>query len=162
MRRASFALAVVVVLLGPVAPRLVCAEEPSRAAEEIVQARGEIGVTLDRMGGRAHRVRDMLRTARRHSPAAVITCLDESLSRSDVALRNARALGSQSIDAYARGDLEEARSSRHRMVEQEIAQLAAERAAWSCKPLAVGQKPKPEPSKTTVRVEVDPHIAPGS
>jgi hypothetical protein len=124
---------------------------------EMTTARDEIDATLAQMKVVSRRVRDELRDARKHGSSTQVTCLDEALSRADVALRSARTAGDDALAAYARGDLDDARAARHRVAELREHQRIAARDGAACtprKPVIVAMQ------GTTVRVVVDPKIAP--
>lgn len=129
----------------------------SAAADEVPseaeRARSEIEGTIAGMRGRAQWVRGLLRDARRRGTSAQIACLDEALSRADVAVRRARENGDASIAAYADGHVDVAREQRRHVVEHHQAQVAAARDALACAP------PRSVASNaTTVKVDVDPKI----
>jgi hypothetical protein len=112
----------------------------ARAEEEGVErarARLEMDAAVAGMRGRAKWVRDRLREARRRgaSPAtaAEVACLDEALSRSDVAVRRAREHEDVALAAYDRGDLDAARAERAQLAAQNLAQAAVARDALTCR-----------------------------
>jgi hypothetical protein len=124
---------------------------------EVAEARSELGTTLGQMRASALRVRDQLRLARKRGTKLQITCVDEALSRSDVALRRARDLGDEALAAYARNDVEAARMARHQLGKLRDLQRAASADAIKCMPRAA---PLPLASTTTtVKLDVDPRIA---
>jgi hypothetical protein len=129
---------------------------PPPSGEEVAGARREIGATIEQMTATSRRVRDMLRDARRRGTRQQKTCLDETMSRSDVALRNARELGAEALAAYGRGDTDVARDTRRRVAEWREAQRVAVRDGTACAPAA----PKLGTQATTVKVIIDPGIAP--
>lgn len=124
---------------------------------EPAEARAQIEATLAQMRATSLRVRDDLRATRKRGTKLQITCVDEALSRSDVALRRARELGDAIVAAYARDDLDAARAARRRLSELREAQRQAATTAASCAPRVV---PVAVPDTTTVKLRVDPNIAP--
>lgn len=155
---APFALACVVLALAPPA----AAEEPASArerAEERATARADVDGTLGTMSRTALRVRDMLRDTRRNGTKAQIACLDESLSRADVALRRARESGARSLAGYDRGDVELARAERRRVLEWREAQRLAARDASVCVPNPLGGAGLgAKRTATRVTLSVDPTL----
>ncbi len=124
---------------------------------ELSAARAEIDATLAQMKSVSRRVRDSLRDARKRGSAREVTCLDEALSRADVAFRSARSTADDSLAAYARGDLDDARALRRRVAELREHQRIAAKDGAACLP-----PPKPKivaTPGTTVRVVIDPNIA---
>jgi hypothetical protein len=130
------------------------------AQAEVVEARAQIEATVAQMRATTLRVRDQLRTTRTRGTKQQITCVDEALSRSDVALRRARETGDEALAAYMRGDVPTARSARARLVEIKEAQrlAATEGAACTPRPTAVALA---QPGVTTVKLEVDARLPPG-
>jgi hypothetical protein len=129
----------------------------ARDALEIRDARADIGATMAQMRTRSLRVRDQLRATRKHGTKAQITCVDEALSRSDVALRRAREASDEALGAYGRRDLDAARASRRRLMEIHFAQTLAAKDGASCAPARVHVA---NVGATTVKLEIDPKIAP--
>ncbi|MBS2014375.1 MAG: hypothetical protein JST00_15920 [Deltaproteobacteria bacterium] len=127
------------------------AAEPS--PEEIKQARAEIDAVLGEMRATSQRLREQLRAARQKGTRAQITCVDESLSRVDVALRTAKDAAGTSLRAYADKDVWSARDARRRMVEWRDAARIAAREGSSCAVSSIALK-----SGTTVTMSVDPKI----
>ena len=161
MRAASAALAIASVLIFiPLTAHADPATEVTDVtAPEVREARVEVESTLGQMRATSLRVRDQLRTARKRGTKQQITCVDQSLSRSDVALRRARETGDEVLGAYARGDVDGARAARHRLLEIRQAQRLAAAEGTSCTPgAAVAQAPVP--GATTVKLQIDPKIAP--
>ena len=126
-----------------------------REALEVRDARADIGATLGQMRMTSLRVRDQLRTARKRGTRAQISCVDEALSRSDVALRRAREASDAALGAYGRGDLDTARPARRRLMEAYFAQTLAAKDGASCAPSPV----QVAAGTTTVKLEIDPRIA---
>ena len=62
----------------------------SDAPRELREARSDIDATMVQMRATSLRVRDQLRATRKRGTKAQITCVDQALSRSDVAWRRAR------------------------------------------------------------------------
>jgi len=129
------------------------------AGSEVASARSQIDASLAQMRATSLRVRDQLRTARKRGTRAQITCVDEALSRSDVAFRRARELGDETLAAYARSDLDGARASLRRLAELKESQRLAATSATSCGPNQVIPVASAS-SATTVRLEISPTIAP--
>jgi len=125
---------------------------------EVTAARTEMGSVLARMASTSRGARDMLRDARRRGTRSQVTCLDEALSRADVAHRGAREQVGSALVAYARGDLAFARASRARVNDLDEAQRLAAREGAACLP-APPTRERP-PAGTSVRLTVDPNIAP--
>jgi len=124
---------------------------------EVKQAREQIDVTLVQMRGVSLRVRDDLRLARRRGTKVQIACVDQALSRADVATRRAQETGAEILAAYERGDGERARAARRRLAEiRELQRLAAKDGA-AC---AAALGPVPQTSRTTVTLQVDPGLPP--
>jgi hypothetical protein len=119
---------------------------------EAARARGEIESTIAAMRGRAQWVRSLLRDARRRGTPAQIACLDDALSRADVAVRRAREHGDASLAAYAEGNVVAAREQCTHVALHRLAQEIAARDALACAP------PQRASSTTTVKVDVDPKI----
>ncbi|HSO35550.1 MAG TPA: hypothetical protein VLT33_23640 [Labilithrix sp.] len=122
---------------------------------EVLQARQQIEVTLVQMRAVSLRVRDDLRLARRRGAKVQIACVDQALSRADVATRRARDTGDEALADYARGDLERARAARQRLNEIREAQRLAAKEGAAC---AAALPPIAQSSRTTVKLEVDPGI----
>ena len=124
---------------------------------EVKQARDQIAVTLVQMRALSLRVRDDLRLARRRGTKVQIACVDQALSRADVATRRAQETGDEILAAYQRGDLERARAARRRIGEiRELQRLAAKDGA-AC---AAALGPVPQTARTTVTLLVDPGMPP--
>jgi len=122
---------------------------------EVQQARQQIEVTLLQMRAVSLRVRDDLRLTRRRGTKVQIACVDQALSRADVATRRAREAGDEALAAYARGDLERARAARQRLVEIREAQRLAAKEGAAC---AAALPAIAQSARTTVTLEVDPAI----
>lgn len=130
----------------------------SVTAGELRDARMHIELTLSQMRARALHVRDELRLTRRRGTKAQVTCVDEALSRSDVAFRRARDLGEEILAAVTRGDVEAARAARGRLVELDESQRVAGADANRCTPKPLSPSQLALGSSTTVKVDVDPRI----
>lgn len=121
-------------------------------------AADDFDVTLTRMAKTSRSVRDLLRKTRKSGTEPQIRCVDESLSRVDVASREARTKVSEARAAAARGDDLASRNAKRRIAELDIAVRLASRDANKCLP------PPPPPPKvllgTVVKVTVDPAIPP--
>lgn len=122
----------------------------------IAPARAQVDATLAQMRATSLRVRDELRITRKRGTKAQITCVDEALSRSDVALRRAREVGEELLAARARDDGTAADASLRRLSELKETQRLAAASAMSCAPRAVPLVS----STTTVKLSVDRNIAP--
>lgn len=123
---------------------------------ELAEARREIDTTLGQMRATSLRVRDDLRLTRRRGTRLQIVCVDQALSRADVATRRARETADEVLSAYGRGELELARVARRRFAEIRESQRIAARDGASC---SAAQTPVPQAAPaTTVKVDVDPRI----
>lgn len=128
-------------------------------AAEIQQARGEMDRTIAKMQATSRAVRDMLRDARRRGASRQIACLDEALSRVDVAHRAARAQVDEVNAAYSRRDLVHARFARVRIVELALAQKVAARDGATCLPQPKEREQQAKVAEgTVVRLTIDPKI----
>jgi hypothetical protein len=125
---------------------------------ELRDARLHIEVTLSQMRARSLHVRDELRLTRKRGTKAQVTCVDEALSRSDVALRRARDLGDEILAALARGDGDAARAARGRLVELDESQRVAGADAYRCTPKPLSPSQLALGNTTTVTVDIDPRI----
>ncbi|MEA2748574.1 MAG: hypothetical protein QOI41_2717, partial [Myxococcales bacterium] len=125
---------------------------------EIREARTQIEATLSQMRTRSLHVRDELRLTRKRGTKAQVVCVDEGLSRSDVALRRARELGDEILAAYTRGDGDSARAARGRLEELDEAQRLAGADAYRCTPKPIASSQLVLPNTTTVKVDIDPRI----
>jgi hypothetical protein len=103
------------------------------------------------------RVRDDLRITRRRGTQAQITCVDQALSRADVALRRGRETGEDVLASYRRGELERARAARSRLHEIRDLQRHAAREGAACS----AARAAVVPSSTTVTIDVDRRIPKG-
>lgn len=152
------ALALASVLLSiSVNARADQAAPPPVPSREVADARAQIEATLAQMRATSLRVRDQLRATRKHGSKPQITCVDESLSRSDVSLRRARDLGDDILAAYGRADVDAARATRHRLAELREYQRQIALTATSCTPRPI---PLPASHETTVSLHIDPNIPP--
>ena len=147
-------------LLVPVAARAdEAVASPSRsAAGEVYEARVELETTLAEMRVTSLRVRDQLRLTRKRGTKDQVRCVDEALSRADVALRRARSLGDEIFTAYGRGDGDAARAGRGRLGELRALQRFASLQATKCTPTASQPLNVIAVNTTTVKVDVDPRI----
>jgi hypothetical protein len=130
----------------------------SVTASQLRDARVQIDLTISQMRARSLHVRDQLRSTRKRGTKAQVTCVDEALSRSDVALRRARELGDEILAALARGDGDSARGARGRLVELDESQRVAAADAYRCTPKPLSPSQLALGNATTVKVEVDPRI----
>jgi transcription elongation GreA/GreB family factor len=121
-------------------------------------AADDFDMTLARMTKTSRSVRDLLRKTRKTGTEQQIRCVDETLSRVDVAAREARTKVGEARAADARGDQPASRDAKRRIAELDIAVRLASRDANRCLP------PPPPPPKvllgTVVKVTVDPSIPP--
>ena len=138
----------------PASAELEAASEPAPAAE-VAQARTEIDATLLQMRAVSLRVRDDLRVTRKRGTRTQIACVDQALSRADVATRRVRETGDDLLAAYGRGELEVARAARRRLGEIRESQRVAAREGASCSAAHTSVAGR---SPTTVKVDVDPRI----
>lgn len=123
-------------------------------------AADDYDVTLTRMAKTSKSVRELLRKTRKSGTEAQVRCVDESLSRVDVAAREARTKVGELRAAQARGDGPAVRDAQRRITELDIAVRLASRDANKCLP-----PPAPPPKVllgTVVKVTVDPTIPPES
>lgn len=121
-------------------------------------AADDFDMTLARMTKTSKSVRELLRKTRKNGTEQQIRCVDESLSRVDVASREARTKVSEARAADARGDGTASRDAKRRIAELDIAVRLASRDANRCLP-----PPPPAPKVllgTVVKVTVDPIIPP--
>jgi hypothetical protein len=128
------------------------------ASGDAREARRELEGTLAEMLGASVRVRDQLRLTRRRGTKAQVACVDEALSRADVALRHARVLGDEVLVDYARGDGEAARAARGRLAELRTSQRFASVQATTCTPSPSQAIQLVLVDTTTLTVTVDPRI----
>jgi hypothetical protein len=159
MRSATLVLATASGLVLALAVALVSTSahaDEGAGAGELTESRAQVDASLVQMRATSMRVREQLRTARKRGTRLQITCVDEALSRSDVALRRARELGDEAVTAYARGDADAARAAMRRMSELKEAQRAAAASATACSPAPIVVAT----SGTTVKLEVSKAIAP--
>lgn len=121
-------------------------------------AADEMDTTLAQMAKTSKSVRELLRTVRKRGTERQIKCVDESLSRVDVASREARTKVNDARAAQARGDDPALRDAKRRIAELTIAVRLASRDANMCMP------PPPPPPRvllgTVVKMTVDPSIPP--
>jgi hypothetical protein len=151
----SFSLSALGTLAAASAPRTARADD---AAElNVRDAQREVDATAAQMRAVSQRVREDLRATRKRGTPKQIACVDEALSRSDVALRRAREAGAALLAAYQRSDLDAARVARQRLAELREAQRLAAREGAACSAPFVSVA---RVSSTTVTVAVDPRIAP--
>jgi hypothetical protein len=155
MRRAVFAIAGLLAVgsFASVARGDQAVVSAAAPAGEVAAARAEIESTLAQMRLTSRHVRDQLRLTRKRGTARQVVCVDEALSRSDVAVRRARDAGDAALAAYSRGEPEDARALLRRVAEIRDAQRVAARDGAACTPGPVVAK-----NGTTVKVEVDPKI----
>ena len=156
MRRAVLATLIGALFIIGIFGKTARADETAPPAE-VAQARSEIEAALVQMRAVSLRVRDDLRVTRKRGTKVQIACVDQALSRADVATRRARETGDETLAAYSRGDVEVARSARRRLGEIRESQRSAARDGASCSAAA---SPGSRLVPTTVKVDVDPRIAP--
>ena len=140
------------------ADEAVASPSRSAAAGEVGEARAQLETTLAEMRVTSLRVRDQLRLTRKRGTKEQVRCVDEALSRADVALRRARALGDEIFTAYGRGDGDAARAARGRLGELRELQRFASLQATKCTPRASPPLNLVSVNTTTVKVDVDPRI----
>jgi hypothetical protein len=146
-------------LLGLPAARADDATPPATLATEIQQARGEMDLTIAKMQTTSRTVRDMLRDARRRGTSRQVACLDEALSRVDVAHRAAREKVDEVNAAYQRSDAPNARLARVRIVELALVQKVAARDGTACIPQPKEREQQAKIAEgTVVRLTIDPKI----
>ena len=111
------------------------------------------------------RVRDQLRLTRKRGTRRQVMCVDEALSRADVGLRHARALGDEMLAAHARGDVDSVRLALGQLEELRSLTRFASEQATKCAPGGItgtsgvaAAVATSAPSVTTVRMDVDPRI----
>ncbi len=136
----------------------------ARAPDSTTDVRGVrsfLDATYAEMRATSVRVRDQLRATRRRGTRSQVLCVDEALSRADVALRHARALGDELLAAVGRGDLESARSARSQLEELRSLTRFAGAQATKCTPATASASALSllGTNTVTVKVDVDPHIA---
>lgn len=125
-------------------------------AGEVAEARRELEGTLQQMRAVAVGVRDDLRVTRKFGTKMQIACVDQALSRADVATRRARETGDEALAAYGRGDVDLARAARRRLAEIRETQRVAARDGATCS--ARRTSVAPSSAGTTVRMAVDPRV----
>jgi hypothetical protein len=156
----AFAIAGALLIVPVVARADDGAASPSRSAAsgEVREARVQIDTTLAEMRVASLRVRDQLRLTRKRGTKRQVMCVDEALSRADVALRRARALGDEIFTAYGRGDGDEARAARGRLGELRELERFASLQATKCTPSASQAVNLVSTNTTTVKLDIDPRI----
>ena len=156
----AFAFAGALLIVPVVARADDGAASPSRpaASGELGEAHVQIDTTLAEMRVTSLRVRDQLRLTRRRGTKQQVACVDEALSRADVALRRARALGDEIFAAYGRGDGDGARAARGRLGELRELQRFASLQATKCTPSVPQVVNLVSTNTTTVTVDIDPRI----
>ena len=101
-------------------------------------------------------VRTLLRRARARGSRDEIACVDEGLSRADVAMRNAREDAATAQNAYAQGNVVDARKANDRVTRARDAARIAASAASAC------IQPSARTSGTQVRIVMDGPPAPST
>ncbi len=127
---------------------------PARAAERAT----DVDAAVARMHETSRSVRDLLRTARKRGTKEQIACVDEALSRVDVATRAAREQAAELRAAEQRGDAGGANAARAQIARLGEAVRLASAAGRKCMP-----PPAPPPKVllgTVVKVEIDSSIPP--
>lgn len=129
---------------------------PGRAEAETGSEATNVDAAIARMRETSRSVRDLLRSARKRGTKQQVACVDEALSRVDVATRAAREQAIEARAAEQRGDAEGAQAARKQVARlAEVARLAATEGR-KCMP-----PPAPPPKVllgTVVRVVIDPSI----
>lgn len=114
--------------------------------------------TIAQMKETSRTVRDLLRKTRKSGTKEAVACVDEALSRVDVATRSAVSQAKEARAADDRGDADGAAQARRRIAELRFVVTLAAKDARACTP------PPPPPPKvllgTVVKVTVDPAIPP--
>jgi hypothetical protein len=151
--------------MGPVLVSVAHADDPPRVSAEITAAevraaRGELSVILARMTSTSRHARALLRDARKRGTEREVSCLDEALSRSDVAYRSAREHAVEALASYARNDVVSARAARARVLGLDEAQRVAARDGARCLPRPAPPAGAQIVPGTFVRVTIDPSIPP--
>lgn len=82
----------------------------SARADESYRVRLELRAAISQMEGTTSRLRALLMYTRQGRDPSKIACVDEALSRADVALRHAKEAMRAALDAYARDDEEGAQN----------------------------------------------------
>jgi hypothetical protein len=130
-------------------PQTVSVDAEARAA------RAAASEALAVMETTAARVRTLLRRARTQGQKAEIACVDEALSRADVATRRARDDAKAAQEAFARADVIEARRAGDRVTR---AREMVRRVAATADACFVDDRASA--TGTQVRVVVDPTLPP--
>jgi hypothetical protein len=130
------------------------ASVPNEAvAAEARAAKAMASQAIATLDATAAQVRTLLRKARARGMRDEIACVDEGLSRADVAMRNAREDAVAAQNAYAQGNVVDARKANDRVARaRDNARIAASAASACIQPPA-------RTSGTQVRVVMD---APGA
>lgn len=119
-------------------------------ADEAGDARVQIRTALGQMDGTAHRIRLLLGEARAKKSSTVV-CLDESLSRADVAFRRGKEHARIADDAFGHGDLQTGRFELGIVRSMRESSREASKMADTC---AAGKLDFPTPGVTTVKVVI--------
>jgi hypothetical protein len=133
---------------------ITAAPDPARAEG----APSEVDRTIGRMRETSRSVRELLRTARKRGTKQQVACVDEALSRVDVAARAAREQALELRAAEQRADGDGAHAARQQIARLAEAVRLASAGARKCMP-----PPAPPPKVllgTVVKVSVDPSIPP--
>lgn len=129
---------------------------PARAAERATDV--DVDAAVARMRETSRSVRDLLRKARKRGTKQQIACVDEALSRVDVATRAAREQAAELRAAEQRGDAGGANAARAQIARLGEAVRLASAEGRKCMP-----PPAPPPKVllgTVVKVEIDSSIPP--
>jgi hypothetical protein len=152
--RAFVAPAAIAIGLGALAgSEGIARAEPAQDARAAASQAEALVVAMD---ASSEHMRHLLRSARLQKWSRGIGCLDEALSRVDVALRAARDEARGARDAAREGEAELARAHLARVVRLREMARAAAAGGQMC---AAGPELQPFEG-TSVRVIVDPRIAP--
>ena len=113
---------------APNAPNEAVAAEARAAKAMAAQA-------IATLEGTSAQVRTLLRRARARGIRGEIACVDEGLSRADVAMRNAREDAAAAQNAYAQGNVVDARKANDRVTRaRDNARIAASAASACIQP----------------------------
>jgi hypothetical protein len=106
----SFALSAMLLASSSAAPRAALADA-SVAPAEVSDARAQSDAAIATMESLSNRLRLVLQRTRGRERSSVVACVDEALTRVNVALRRGRDAVRRQNDAWDRGDAEAARAA---------------------------------------------------
>ena len=137
-----------IAMVGVVCARVAHAEAAPEG--EVANAKKQIEMTAAQMAASAFHIREDLRLTRKRGSKDQIACVDQALSRADVATRRVRETGEDTMNAYARGDIDDARAALRRVLElRELGRLASISSAHCTAALHVTT-----PTVTTVKMDI--------